>query len=169
METLLKESLGAVYRYSLRLTRDTDQALDLTQETVLRAWKHRDSLSDATSARAWLLKIASNVWKDQLRNKNRERRELLEPPTCALPLPTTQMEHSEAVRQALAALDALPERQRQVMYLATIEQLERSEVAEVLQITPNAVKASLSAARKQLRTQLKPLYEQYCATRTRTV
>lgn len=166
VEVLLKESLGAVYRYCLRLTRDPEQALDLTQETMLKAWRSRQMLASPNSARPWLLKIASNCWNDQLRGKPRQPQPLVESPPSGLLLPEIRLEQQEAVRQALAALDKLPERQRQVMYLVTIEQLPRAEVAYVLQISPSAVKANLSAARRQLRAQLKPIYEQFCETRT---
>ena len=166
METLLKESLGAVYRFCLRLTRDENQALDLTQETVLRAWRSRSALDNPASARTWLFRIASNAWKDQIRKKAREPESLNALPLGSLPPPAMQLEQNEAVDLALAALDRLPERQRQVMYLVTIEQLDRCEVADVLGITTEAVKANLSAARKQLREQLRPLYEEYCSTGT---
>lgn len=166
VETLLKESLGAVYRYCLRLTHDPEQALDLTQETMLRAWRSRQMLASPKSARPWLLKIASNCWNDHLRGKPRQPQTLVEPPHCRLLVPEIKLEQQEAVREALAALDELPARQRQVMYLVTIEQLPQAEVAYILQLSPSAVKANLSAARKQLREKLKPIYEQFCQPRT---
>jgi len=43
VNALLEDNLDAVYRYTLRLTRDPDQAQDLAQETMLRAWKKTTS------------------------------------------------------------------------------------------------------------------------------
>ena len=51
-------------------------------------------------------------------------------------------------------MDTLPARQREVLYLATCEELSLMEVADVLEITPAAAKASLSLARKRMREQL---------------
>jgi RNA polymerase sigma-70 factor (ECF subfamily) len=66
------------------------------------------------------------------------------------------------VRLALAAMDALPPRQRQVIYLVTCEELSHDEVAEILQMTPAAVKANLSLARKEMRQRLKDVYHAVC-------
>ena len=133
---------------------------------MLRAWRNRHCLQAPQAAKAWLLKIATNCWNDQLRTKPRQPHALVEPPICQTPQIAKQIENREALSEALAALDRLPSRQRQVMYLVTVEQLSQAEVAKVLELSPGAVKASLSAARKQLRTQLKSLYEQYCPSRT---
>jgi DNA-directed RNA polymerase specialized sigma24 family protein len=57
----------------------------------------------------------------------------------------------------------MPPRQRQVLYLATCEQLSHGEVADVLGISVAAVKSNLSLARKEMRTRLKDVYESICA------
>jgi RNA polymerase sigma factor (sigma-70 family) len=66
------------------------------------------------------------------------------------------------VVRALAAMDELAPRQRQVLYLVTCEQLAHDEVAEVLGIERSAVKANLSLARKTMRARLKDLYHDIC-------
>jgi RNA polymerase sigma factor (sigma-70 family) len=66
------------------------------------------------------------------------------------------------VRLALAAMDELPPRQRQVLYLVTCEQLDHDEIAAVLEITVAAVKSNLSIARKEMRRRLKDIYHSVC-------
>ena len=56
-------------------------------------------------------------------------------------------------------MDALPERQRQVLYLSACEGLAAAEIAVVLSISNDAVKANLSLARKKIRQDLKDVYE----------
>ena len=68
----------------------------------------------------------------------------------------------ENVRTALAAMDELPRRQRQVLYLVTCENMAYGEVATILEINESAVKANLSLARKEMRMRLKDVYEQVC-------
>ena len=63
---------------------------------------------------------------------------------------------------ALAAIDELPPRQRQVVHLVTVEQMSHDEVAAVLGISPAAVKANLAAGRKELRERLREVYEDVC-------
>lgn len=158
----LEDHLGTVYRYALRLAGRVDFAEDLTQETMLRALRSWHNLRDQRTARVWLLRIATNVWTDHLRKSKFRQRVLIEEPTCQRPTPTAAANYHENVERALAAMDALAPRQRQVLYLVTCEQLTHDEVAKVLRMSKSAVKASLSLARKEMRARLKDLYVEIC-------
>ncbi len=165
--TAAQQHLDVVFRYALRLTRNHQQAEDLTQETMLRACTKWHGLRDSKSARIWLLRIATNLWTDQLRRKAQHQAQpLVEPPIDRGPSVGKQLVQQENVAQAMAALDQLPIRQRQVMHLITCEQLGGKQAAEVLGISPEAVKASLFEARKRLREQLRDLYDEVCGDRS---
>jgi len=79
-ETLARlcDQHGAVLvAYATRLTGDRDQAEDVAQETLLRAWTHPEALDpDRGSARAWLLTVARNVVRDQARARRARPREV---------------------------------------------------------------------------------------------
>jgi RNA polymerase sigma-70 factor (ECF subfamily) len=62
-----------------------------------------------------------------------------------------QLAEQEELQRALAALDALPPRQREVLYLNACEDLSLREIAEILGISADAAKSSLALARKKLR------------------
>ena len=160
LDATLTAHLDTIYRYALRLTHNPEQAQDLTQETMLRAWRNRQVLQDESAVKSWLLRIATNLWTDQLRRSRLEPRLLVEPPTSPELPATKKLIHQENVTRALAALDELPPRQRQVVHLITIEEIPHAEVAEILSLTPQAVKANLAAARKTLRSQLQDLYHE---------
>ena len=162
----IEEHVGSVYRYALRLTGRPDLAEDLTQETLLRGWLSRQKLRDQRAARVWLFRIATNLWTDQLR-RGRFRPEALDTElTCPRLLPAAANDERENVRMALAAMDELPPRQRQVLYLITCENLAHSEVATILEINESAVKANLSLARKEMRLRLKDIYDAVCGRQT---
>ena len=162
----IEEHVGSVYRYALRLTRRPDLAEDLTQETLLRGWRSRQKLRDDRAARVWLFKIATNLWTDQLRRGKFCPETLNTEPPCPRPLPEAASDERENVRMALAAMDELPPRQRQVLYLVTCENMAHDEVATILGINESAVKANLSLARKEMRQRLKELYEAVCGRQT---
>ncbi len=162
---LVEEHIAAVYRYALRLAGRADVAEELAQETMLRAWRHRARLREPRAARLWLLRIAGNLWTDQLRRKRFRPQALEAEPPCPGPSPGRAAGERENVQRALAAMDELPPRQRQVMYLATCEGLSHAEVAEVLGIDEGAVKSNLSLARRELRRRLKDVYDEVCGRR----
>jgi RNA polymerase sigma-70 factor (ECF subfamily) len=147
-----------VYRFALRLTRDIHAAEDLAQEALLRAWSRRRQLREPRAAHVWLFRITANLWRDQLRRAGPEREALVRDPIGQTPPPERHFSQQEELRLALAALDALPSRQREVLYLNACEDLSLLEIAHVLDITPQAAKASLSLARKKLRQQLPTVY-----------
>jgi RNA polymerase sigma-70 factor (ECF subfamily) len=162
----IEEHVGSVYRYALRLTGRPDLAEDLTQETLLRGWRSRHKLRDDRAARVWLFRIATNLWMDQLRIGQLRPQTFESEPICPRPLPTAATDERENVRMALAAMDQLPPRQRQILYLITCENMAHTDVATILEINETAVKANLSLARKEMRLRLKDIYEAVCGRHT---
>lgn len=157
MRGLLEEHVPRVYRFALRLTGDPHQAEDLTQETFLRAWRGRKRLRDPDALRLWLFKIAVNLWRDRVRRARRAPQPADSPidgqasPSAS---PVQQALQREEVARALTALDSLPPRQREVLYLNAREALSIAQIADVLGVSHEAVKSSLSLARKRMRRQL---------------
>lgn len=142
-----------IYRFALRLTGDRHAAEDLAQETCLRAWRHRQALRDDRAERVWLFRIAVNLWKDGAR-----RRRPVLPLSGTEPDGLPAVEYLAAVRddaqRALEALNQLPPRQREVLYLNACEELKSAEIADVLGISVETVKSNLSLARKTMRARL---------------
>jgi RNA polymerase sigma-70 factor (ECF subfamily) len=143
-----------VYRFARRLTGDAHRAEDLTQETLLRGWKRRGQLRDPRRALVWLFRIASNLWRDELRRRGvlTQDAELpLETADLRITPPETIAEDREQVARALAALETLPQQQRTVLHLVAVERLTLAEVSEVLEISRNAARVNLCLARKRMR------------------
>ena len=160
MRTWLEELVPNVWRFALQLTGDVHQADDLTQETMLRAWRHRQRLRDTRSARRWLFNIAANLWRDEKRRERVHRKYIAlaaDDQQVANPTADQQLVDREDVSRALHAMEDLPSRQREVLYLYSCEALSLAEIANVLSIRSDAVKASLSLARKKMRRELQDL------------
>ncbi len=136
---------------------ESHAAGDLAQGARLRAWSGLQQLRDPRAARVWLFRITANLWRDQCRRVGSKRpppEPLGDEPIARLPLPDELLSHQEELQLALQALDGLPARQREVLYLNACEEMPLVEIAEVLGISPDAAKASLSLARKKLRQRL---------------
>lgn len=143
-----------VYRFALRLTADPHAAEDLTQETMVRAWTQRDRLRDERALGVWLFRIAANLWRDHLRRGRSpiaRAAKLAGSETSRQASPEQPVDDRDELQRALAAFEALPPRQREVLYLNACEELASEEIAEILAMSRGAVKANLSLARKRMR------------------
>ena len=135
-----------LWRYCRALTGSPWEAEDLAQETLLRAFaKLAEHHQDVTDARAWLFRIASNLWIDRQRKKG------------PLALPEGHEPAGEApalgpeVREALATLARhLPPQERAAVLLKDVFGFELSEVARALDTSVGAVKAALHRGRGRL-------------------
>ncbi|GHO57513.1 RNA polymerase subunit sigma-70 [Ktedonobacter robiniae] len=177
------ETLVGVYRRELlvhcyRMLGSLSDAEDLVQETLLRAWEKRATLTSPESYRAWLYRIATNLCLNRLA---RAPRRLLPsethppsdpsspaPPRLREPIwlepfpddlladpgadPEDRAERSERITLAfLMALQHLTPVQRAILLLREVLEWEASEVAEWLNLSVPAVNSALQRARRALR------------------
>ena len=87
--------------------------------------------------------------------RDRQSRRVLEPAAEAVidrsPDPSQTLGDQEEILEVLKVLEQLPPRQREVLHLSAVEEFRVAEIAEVLSISPNAVKVTLCEARKKMR------------------
>lgn len=165
-EQLLLAHQKGVYNLCLRMAGNPDDALDLSQEAFIRAWRALGQYQFDAAFSTWLFRLTSNVCIDFLRRQKRQQHMSLtvtdddEPgeeftvPDPA-PGPEEQAVHNER-RQAVArAMAALPGDYRAVMQLRAVEELSYEQIAEILDIKVGTVKSRLARARTQLRKILK--------------
>lgn len=161
-EQLLLEHQKNVYNLCYRMAGNPDDAMDLSQETFLRAWRCLDQYQFASAFSTWLYRLCSNICIDFLRRRRRQQTVPLtfedadgEEQTYAVPdaqpLPEEQVE-LKLTRETLAAAMAqlLPEH-RAVLQLRVVNEMSSEQIADVLDIQIGTVKSRLSRARNQLK------------------
>jgi RNA polymerase sigma-70 factor (ECF subfamily) len=160
---LVRRHEGLVYRLVRRYARDHDAALELMQRAWLQAFEAArralPRISAAATAggevpfRAWLLRIAVNLGKNQLRDARRWQKvsvDLIDAEKRIEPTAATKLE--QAQREALTrdAVLQLPKRQREVFSLRIDGGLSFAEVAQTLGITEGNAKSHFHYAVKRL-------------------
>ena len=154
------EPLVTPYRKSIlslafRLSRDWEDAKEISQDTLLRAFRYLRTYDRKRSFKNWLLQILVNVWRNQ-QKKRAEIRSLGEfLPQSMEGNPAEKHLQSEIRAQLLGCLDGLTPREREVFLLRDIEDTSIKETAQILRSSPLSVRVHLSSARKKLRERIK--------------
>ncbi|WP_309649550.1 RNA polymerase sigma factor [Nocardioides sp.] len=137
--------------YALRRADRPEDAADVVADTFLVAWRRLDDVPDGDEARLWLYGVARRTLANHRRGDGRRSalgERLRQDLASAVPDHAPAVTEQETVR---AALLRLADRDREVLELAAWEGLEPREIAEVLGISPIAVRSRLSRSRARLR------------------
>lgn len=142
-----------------RLTGSSDEAADLVQDAVMRAWTFWDRFEPGSNARAWLHRILMNTFINAYRKQRRERDLFRAAGEESRRDAHTALELQRAERDGLgdevgAALAALPPEFRAVVELVDLGDLSYREVADRLGCPIGTVMSRLHRARKQLQESL---------------
>lgn len=149
-----------VFRFLLYSIRDRDDALTLTQDTFLTAWKTRASFRGECSELTWLIRIAISLLRNHVRTQRFKfwrRAEVLESADLVSPIadPNRTPEQRLAAQQELAAVlervEELSEKQRTVFLLRFMDELELPEIAIATDLPLSTVKTHLYRALDHVR------------------
>ena len=153
-ETLYRRHNDALYRYLLRRCRHREQAEDVFQEVWGKIIRARDSYRPTAKFATFLYRVAHNCFIDNLRrNKRHTHMADVEPDTQphAGEQPELQAERSLARRRLMAALEELPDEQRDVFLLYEEAGLSLDEIASVTGSNRETTKSRLRYATRKLR------------------
>jgi RNA polymerase sigma-70 factor (ECF subfamily) len=135
-------------RYARALAGNRDDADDLVQDTLERAWSRAGLWHGVADMRAWLFGIMHNLHVDGRRGRLPTTE--LDEAAPEIPVAPTQDERL-AVMDLQAALDLLPAEQKEVVLLVALEDMAYADVAATLNIPIGTVMSRLSRGRERLR------------------
>ena len=173
-EELVARYQGRLVNLLWHLVGNREQAEDLAQEVFLRVYRSRKTYEPGAKFSTWLFTIANHAASNALRDRAR-RREITLPTNDsgsmgARPfdktlqassgqMPARQLAKAEMREIVRMSLESLNERQRMAVLLSKFEEMSYAEIAEVMEITPQALKSLLSRARENLREVLQPYFD----------
>ncbi len=155
-----------VYNLALRMTGSPDDALDLSQEAFLRAWRGLSGYRFDASFSTWLYRLTGNVCIDFLRRRKKEKTiplyytdEENEEQELPLPHPAPAAEDQALLRleqsQGAEAMAKLEPEYRQALILRVIDGLSYAEIAAATDVPEGTVKSRIARAREKMRRLLK--------------
>jgi RNA polymerase sigma-70 factor, ECF subfamily len=148
---LVEHEIPRLRRYARALTRETDRADDLVQDTLLRAISKSHLWEDGTNIRAWLFTIMHNQHVNSVRRALREEATVSVDQVSSSLAAASDPTASRQLRELERALGHLPEGQRQVVLLVGLEGITYAEAAKILRVPIGTVRSRLARAREALR------------------
>ncbi|AMC33921.1 RNA polymerase sigma factor [Janthinobacterium sp. B9-8] len=145
----LLNMLPRLRRYARALVRHKEEADDLVQDTLERAWLKSSLWRGVSDMRAWLFSIMHNLHADGVRRPRIHTVEL-DDNTPEIPIAARQGEQL-AMRDLQAALNQLPDEQREILLLVALEEMAYADIATTLNIPMSTVMSRLSRGRERLR------------------
>ncbi|MCW2276151.1 sigma-70 family RNA polymerase sigma factor [Rhodoblastus acidophilus] len=135
--------------FALSFCGSADQADDLVQETLVKAWSHRDSFIEGTNLSAWLFTILRNAYFSQFRKRKREVPDVDGIYSSTLAVAAGQTSHMEML-DLRVALAHLPANQREALLLIGAAGHSYAEVADICGCAIGTIKSRVNRARKAL-------------------
>jgi RNA polymerase sigma-70 factor, ECF subfamily len=165
-EQIVRNESQKLYGLSFRLTGNPQEAEDLCQEALARAYKSFHKFEGRSQVSTWLFRIVVNAWKNKLRAKRpftilgflrNEEDEIINEPAGKDPAPEAGMERAQSDQILQDALLTISKDEREIIVLRDLEEKSYEEIGDLLRIPLGTVKSRLARAREALRLKLVPL------------
>ncbi len=141
-----------IYQAAYSYMRNTDESKDMVQEAFLRAYRNFHRFDVSRSFYPWLHRIIKNLCLNRKASKSYQTSGLPEfEPSSGLRGPEEEVLRMESAREIRTAVDNLPEKHREIIYLKHFQECSYQEMAEILDIPGGTVMSRLYNARKALK------------------
>jgi len=152
---LMADLRPKLYRFALAHIKRADEAEDVVQDVGLKLWERRDELAEVQSVEAYAMSAVRNRCLDYARSPHNRNHQLIETLDAAHEqTPYESLEQTDMVAFVRKLINRLPQQQQMVIRLRDVEGYELEEIAEILKMNANTVRANLSRARQKVREEL---------------
>ena len=146
-----------VYAQAFRMLGDRAEAEDITQDSLLRLWHAApDWQAGQAKVTTWLYRVTSNLCIDNLRKSKRQSSDAVPEMPDDGPDMERRLQDRARAQALRAALSDLPDRQKQALVLRHLEGLSNPDVAQIMQISVEAVESLMSRGKRSLADALAP-------------
>ncbi len=150
LDQLLLALVPELRAFARSLCKDPALADDLVQDTLVKAWEHREALRDRSRLKPWLLTILRNEFFAHLRQRRAEVEDI-DGMHATQQIAFETQNHEVAISEVRRALERLPLEEREALVLVAVEQLSYQKAAEVCDCPVGTLKSRVNRARSRLK------------------
>ena len=171
-EELILKHEKIVYNLALRMMNHSEDAMDISQEVFLKAYRSLTNFDERSAFSTWLYRITHNTCIDEIRKRKGKQtyslEEDLESEDGSMQrqvaddgdTPEESLMRKEEKSEILHALDTLSEEHKAAIILRDVKGMSYEEIAEILELSLGTVKSRINRARNQLKTEILKIREQ---------
>lgn len=171
-EELILKHEKIVYNLAFRMMNHSEDAMDISQEVFLKAYRSLSNFDERSAFSTWLYRITHNTCIDEIRKRKGKQtyslEEDLESEDGSMQrqvaddgdTPEESLMRKEQKSEILRALDTLSEEHKVAIILRDVKGLSYEEIAEILELSLGTVKSRINRARNQLKTEILKIREQ---------
>ena len=171
-EELILKHEKIVYNLALRMMNHSEDAMDISQEVFLKAYRSLSNFDERSAFSTWLYRITHNTCIDEIRKRKGKQtyslEEDLESEDGSMQrqvaddgdTPEESLMRKEQKSEILRALDNLSEEHKAAIILRDVKGMSYEEIAEILELTLGTVKSRINRARNQLKSEILKIREQ---------
>jgi RNA polymerase sigma-70 factor (ECF subfamily) len=146
-EKIVEEYYEDIYKLVFLLTKNRDDAEDITQETFLKVKRYLKSFEGRSSVKTWLYRIATNEAKRFFKKRETEKH-------IKIPEARDSNFESERYERLKSALKRIDKESYEILYLKFFKNMKEKEIAFILNIPEGTVKSRLHKAKEKLRKEM---------------
>jgi RNA polymerase sigma factor (sigma-70 family) len=160
---LIRPYKDKLYRYALKILRDSLDAEDVVQELLIRIWQRKEQFELIENKEAWCMTVTRNLCIDKIRARKQNTQDISEYHFIAdhTATPDVQTEDKESLKIVMDVLNSLPENQKEIIHLRDVEGYSYKEISDLIGLSEDQVKVNLFRARQKLKEKLKNIKASY--------
>lgn len=152
-----------LYRFASGILKDTHEAEDVVQDIFLKLWNMRDRMEEIKNINAFAYKMTRNICLDKLKG---QRMRYYDPavkgipePEVTDPNPESLAEMKDSAERIKNLISNLPEQQKSIIHMRDVDGYSYEEISEIMNMEINAIRVTLSRARRSVRESLIKIQE----------
>jgi RNA polymerase sigma factor (sigma-70 family) len=152
-----------LYRFASGILKDSHEAEDVVQDIFMKLWNMRDRIEEINNLNAFAYKMTRNICLDKLKGRRMHYYDTtgkgVPEPEVNDPNPESMVEMKDSAERVKNLISNLPEQQKSIIYMRDVDGYSYEEISEIMSMEINAIRVTLSRARRSVRESLIKIQE----------